>query len=813
MKSICAKKKKLILSSKSRIFKTEQFIKQTAGAVDVDLLLRIIHSALILELRNNEYYTKSNRSFIVQTIDGNNKLFFKLGQDITQNKLSKNDIVFYKYVGQGKISRRGDRRFVKYVSSHENADVLFNLNEILEEDKESIFNKLYIIANSDNVNFPLLNEEQKKIVKMEDNNILVQGVAGSGKTNICIDKIVYCATRHYKGKCLYSTYSHGLLEETKKRVSLFCYNIENFINKYNQGEVDFVDSNIKLAIENYLGITIECPNDKEIFSELSQISRYLSINVDYFLIEDLYSSIFSNKYKVANEGVFVNEYLKNIKNYSLLNSLEKIKYLSNEIIYKEIYGAIFGFYNKSNVYEIISKEDYCSLRENSFSKEEAQTIYSIALDYLKFLRQNNYIDNNEMAREIILKASDTRKYSLVVLDEVQDFTQINLAMFKNIAIKMCCVGDVLQMINPSYFSFAFLKNIMFTEGLIDVVSLKNNYRNNDKIEKIVNSLSQINIDKFGLHKFVLKGNSIKDEVSSSAIYVNDGNFVDLINKGELSNLTIVVNSLEKKLSLRKKLPKQEILTISEIKGLERNSVILVDVLSDNYEKWNYLQKSELNKKKAEENSVYRYYFNLLYVGITRAKQNLLVNERKEINMLSSFINGNFEVLSAKESYKKLLEISEKENYSEDDIYDRVEEFIRLEQYDNARWTAQKITNIEEQRGLLTKIDINEKYVRNRLHRQAGIEFWKAGFFKEAKEQFVLSNDLQLLELVDACINNNGQKLEYDIVQFYPSVADNEVAKKLIEETLINDIKDLKDKQKQLNETINKKMKKVHYGKH
>ena len=67
-------------------------------------------------------------------------------------------------------------------------------------------------------------------------------------------------------------------------------------------------------------------------------------------------------------------------------------------------------------------------------------------------------------------------------------------------------------------------------------------------------------------------------------------------------------------NLRKIFKKQEILTISEIKGLERETVLLYNILSDNFDKWKKLELFNINHKQADENSVYRYYYNLFYAA-------------------------------------------------------------------------------------------------------------------------------------------------------------------------------------------------------
>ena len=90
--------------------------------------------------------------------------------------------------------------------------------------------------------------------------------------------------------------------------------------------------------------------------------------------------------------------------------------------------------------------------------------------------------------------------------------------------------------------------------------------------------------------------------------VKDKNFVYSLGEKRFENVTVVVSSQKKKEDLRKVLGKTEILTVAEAKGLERNTVILADVLSDNADKWRYLHSMSLNRKTADENSVFRLLF-------------------------------------------------------------------------------------------------------------------------------------------------------------------------------------------------------------
>ena len=787
---------KIVVSDSTRVFKSEAFIKETKSAIDIDKFLSKLCDGILIQNFSVE------QAYIISTIDGINSFFFRFGKTIKNEKVNPKDIVFYKYITKDEIKHE-DKRFVR-LAQKKSIDV--NIQKITIQDQED-FTKLYILSNQDKVNFPLLNKEQEKIVTQENNNVLVQGVAGSGKTNICIDRIVYAASRRYRGKIIYSTYSHALLMDTKDKVLLFSRNIKEFLQKWELNKVVFIGKDKKKAIENKLGLWLDALDDAGIKRALNDIVFYLENRVDYFMIEDIYNAITKTSATFVNEGYFINTYLKNIRNYNLKSNIEKIKNISDEVIYKEIYGLIFG-YAKDNPNDYINQNEYVELRGESFTSQEAQIIYMIAQDFKKHIQDNNLMDNNLASRYIISNLNKIDKYSLCILDEVQDFTQINLVMFAQIAYKMFCVGDALQMINPAYFNFAYLKRLMFDEKYINVLELVNNFRNSKKIERIIDNLSKLNIEQFGTHSFVLRGKSIDEDMLAKTVYVNDGNFIQLLNGKAYADVTIVVNSQQRKQELRKLLPKQEILTVSEIKGLERNFIILLDVLSDNSQKWDVLSRTIIKKKKAEENSVYRYYFNLFYVGLTRAKQNIFVVERKDIQLFEEFFKENFENKTQKDAFNILDSIASKVDLDREEILQRIEEFIKHEQYDNARFLTQKLDS-EDERLQLSKIDIFEKYIQKGQHREGGIELWKAGLLEEAKYQFRLSNDDKLIDLIDAC-ENNGSNLEYDIVEFYPEVLDNDVAKELILNTLKDDIKTFNDNQQEILNSIKKRRK--HNGK-
>ena len=778
---------KTYLSSRFRAYKTEAFIRQTRKAAEIDRFVSKIYEGII-----SSPFPQGNRPVMAETFDKSFTLFFKFDP-----RPYGGDLIFYKFLSREKIERNNDRQLLNYMERNKVFSV--SLREVEDDLPTDDFLKLYLLSGDDKVNFPLLNAEQRALVETEDKNVLAQGVAGSGKTNICIEKIVYSACRAYRGRILYTTFSRGLLIETKNRVSVIRENMEKFVRDYEDGKVVFLDRNHKKAVENRLGILFAFDDDAYVIDVLKRVATFLREQVDYSLIEDLYFARFPRG-QVFGEKDFVKEYWSGAAS-KRSGLLERLKNLSPEIVYKEVYGMIFGKFEPDENTEIVSKEDYAILRKDSFSRAECEAIYAIASDYRKFLDKNGYLDNNLMSRRI-LETDPLPIYSVGIADETQDFTQVNLCLLKKLCVKMFCVGDALQMINPSYFSFGYLKRLLYGE-ITGVTTLRHNYRNAEKIEKIVEKIGELNVGKFGVHNFVLQGKTVRSCVDASAVYVKSDRFSDLLSEKRFENLTVIVSTSEKKEQLRKTLGKMEILTVSEAKGLERSAVVLLDILSDDADKWRALRAMTLNRKTADENSVYRYYFNLFYVGVSRAKQYLLVAEREENEIFSPLFSECFEIENEKNAIAFLTDIAGKTELDDDELCDRIDKFISLGQYENAYFTSDRLSDDNVRETERTKIYIAENFVSKGDLRGAGVEYWRRGFDDDAKRMFRISGDEKVIPLIDAC-REGGKNLDYDIVRFFPMVQDNPVAVRIIVETLQNDYKQLMGSQTIIKEALKAK---------
>lgn len=775
---------KMLLHGSRRVYKTESFISLTRKTVAIDAFVSRVAESVFYA----DFSAPDGNCMAAETEDKQYTLFFR--QNPADSRLRRGDLVFYKFISAQPYEGGVDRRLAEYLLANLNAKI--TLRETTDVADEEDFAKIYLVSGGGAMNFPLLNETQRKIVETENANMLVQGVAGSGKTNVCVEKIVYCACRNYRGRVLYTTFSRALLAETQNRVSQFLRNIDDFISHYERGKVVFLDDNHKRAVENKLGIVFDTDDDAKIVESLKRTAAYLREKVDYFLIEDIYAQFFTKK-SVVGENEFLKEYLPKNR---MSGALDKIRNIASEIIYKEIYGMVFGKYELSGNKNMMTREEYCDARKESFSRAECEVIYSVACDYLSYLQKNNLTDNNLMSREL-LEAVDEPLYSVGIIDEAQDFTQVNLCLVKKISRKMFCVGDALQMINPSYFNFSYVKRLMYGD-VTGVSELKHNYRSTQTIETVAERLGELNRRRFGTHSFVLSGESVQSSMPTAAVFVNEGNFAHNLADRRFENITVVVASQNKKAQLRAVLPKTEILTVAEAKGLERNTVVLIDVLTDNIDKWNYLENMTLNRKTADENSVFRYYFNLFYVGVSRAKQYLFVSEKNFPRMFDAMFKECFQCKNKESALAVLTDVVGRIELDDDELIDRIEKFCALEQYENARFAADRLSddNLREQQ--LAHIYVHGEYLRYGRIRDAGVEYWKRGMDTEAREMFTQSGDEKLFPLMDAC-KKGGGSLDVEIVKFYPLVTDNDLAKKLIFETVKNDCNALLARQKQINE--------------
>lgn len=626
----------------------------------------------------------------------------------------------------------------------------FSVSESSEKVSENEFEKLYYPALKSKFLFPLLSEEQKMLVQKND-SVLIQGVAGSGKTNICIDKLLQLSENlHLTEKVLFSTFSDSLLFETKEKIISYANELNHLIESYKLSPEKFAKE--LNCYKPFLKFNFDNLSTEESVAKLIRCQDFLVNNIDFLRIPDIYKLFNKSKFNYATKNYFIEEYLNTNcgGNYNLFNQCQKLK-IQDENLFKELYGLIFGAVNSQTFSKdkcIISKEEYFQ-RRKEFSQSDCAVIYKIAEDYLQFLNSQNAKDENIMAFEMQKANFQKNEYSVGVLDEVQDFSEQALVFLKNISKKLFCVGDPNQMVNPTYFRFEFLKNLLSKTTLFQTPTevLNVNYRSSKEIGDFIEKLMLINKEYLGNWSFAISG-IYKDTTAKSVVaFTDNAEFVKSLSLLSFDNYCIIVSSAVEKQKLKEQ-TNAVVLTVSEAKGLEYDCVVLFNVLTAFNSDWQNLNNKRKNKtfstKSADENSYYRYLYNLFYVGVTRAKQNLVIVETEMNKMFKPLFQTGVKHITKNTTQEEINEVLELKNLSVDEILERVEVAIKERVFDVAYQNANKIKEFYPT--LTERINIYYDLGENYDYLEAGDRFLDAGFIDDAKKQYLKSSDPSIKQI-------------------------------------------------------------------
>ena len=385
-------------------------------------------------------------------------------------------------------------------------------------------------------------------------------------------------------------------------------------------------------------------------------------------------------------------------------------------IYFEIIGIIKGLmiqngadnWEKDLNISLISLEEYKKLSKKYSVLDEnlKNEIYKIALKYEEWKEKNGLYDVNDLA---VMGIKSRKKFDFVLVDEVQDLTETEI-FFLTTLVKnpenIVFAGDIHQMVNFNSFSFDRLKNLYYKNKINYSFSiLTKNYRSSEDIVKLANYLTDLRkkyIGNLGMDDYKEgavseEGNIELSSVNSSIMekYQKDVNSAIVVSDDEERNRIFDTYGI-----------KHRIFTVEEIKGLEYKNIICCNLISKNLWAWKKILSGNVKQDQR-----YRKYFNLFYVGITRARKNLVIMEDcLEDNILlkniKSFINiESSEKQNTKEKTGELenISFSSKEEWLSEGI-----KLYKLEKFDEAQyafeqgdyptWIAERETEIDIENG-------------------------------------------------------------------------------------------------------------------
>ena len=147
------------------------------------------------------------------------------------------------------------------------------------------------------------------------------------------------------------------------------------------------------------------------------------------------------------------------------------------------------------------------MRQSLYSAGEARTsVHDLFEKYRAWLKEAKLFDLNLVSHAWRAKAEP--RYDFVVVDEVQDFTNAELALiFDTLKAKdhfLLC-GDSHQIVHPNFFSWASVRALFWrtAEAADDaptsreIAVLQTNFRNTEAVTHLANRLIKIKQARFG----------------------------------------------------------------------------------------------------------------------------------------------------------------------------------------------------------------------------------------------------------------------------------------------------------------------------
>lgn len=449
---------------------------------------------------------------------------------------------------------------------------------------------------------PIMFDDVQEAVRLRPVPLVVLGPAGSGKTAVTLTKL-----REASGRVLYVTQSAYLAQSARG-----LYGAHGYEN--NSQEAEF------LSYREFLE-TIKVPTGTEV--------RFADFEPWF------------NRHRAALRG----------------NVLGTDAFA----LFEEFRGVIGAKPNTP-----LSLDDYQALgvRQSLFPAGAARTAaHGLFGRYVAWLHESGHYDLNLVAHA--WRPLTEPIYDFLVVDEVQDFTNAQLALIlatlKNPRNFLLC-GDAHQIVHPNFFSWAAVRALFWQgaagedlgSGQISV--LRANFRNTQSVTDIANRLLRIKQARFGS---IDRESSFLVECASGQagsvqlLHAKDSNFRDLDTRSQASvHHAVIVLRDEDKPAARERFRTPLIFSVHEVKGLEYRHVILFNLISGARSEYaeicrditpGDLAKEILEFRRARDKTdksleLYKFHVNALYVAMTRAVETLVLAESDMRHPLLSLLN-------------------------------------------------------------------------------------------------------------------------------------------------------------------------------
>ncbi|VFC59707.1 helicase, UvrD family [Clostridioides difficile] len=476
-----------------------------------------------------------------------------------------------------------------------------------------------------------IQKEQNQIIRNDKaHTLIIQGVAGSGKTSIALHRIAFLL---YRFKDKISANNVIILSPNK----VFGDYISNVLPEL--GEEPLCELSFENIAEVQLDRVINFESEKDPLeindAKWAERVRFKS-TFDFVKLIDDYIKQMPNKIFIPRDYTFgsftaksdwIQSRFEAYNRYPVKKRLEKV---AEDIHYK---------FESDNIME----EDLPKLKSILKSLNGMLTIKNTLTLYKDFFKQMNLSNMFVMATKKTLEWSDVYPFIYihaayegiqedkiirhVVIDEMQDYTPIQYAVINLLfKCKKTILGDFGQLVNPNHTHTLDDMRQLYNEG--ELVTLNKSYRSTFEIINFAKKVQDVSslepIERHGEEPALVKCTNKQDEVSKIKIEIEEFKKSDNATLGIIlktdSDAEVIYNALKQEYSVNLISSESSsftkgvsITSIKRSKGLEFDEVIIPSVNSKTY-------YSDYDRS-------------LLYIACTRAMHKLKLTYTGELTQL------------------------------------------------------------------------------------------------------------------------------------------------------------------------------------
>ncbi|ENY8882669.1 AAA family ATPase [Clostridioides difficile] len=373
-----------------------------------------------------------------------------------------------------------------------------------------------------------IQKEQNQIIRNDKaDTLIIQGVAGSGKTSIALHRIAFLL---YRFKDKISANNVIILSPNK----VFGDYISNVLPEL--GEEPLCELSFENIAEVQLDRVINFESEKDPLeindAKWSERVRFKS-TLDFVKLIDDYIKQMPNKIFIPKDYTFgsftaksdwIQSRFEAYNRYPVKKRLEKV---AEDIHYK---------FESDNIME----EDLPKVKSILKSLNGMLTIKNTLTLYKDFFKQMNISNMFVMAEKKTLEWSDVYPFIYIhaayegiqedkiirhiVIDEMQDYTPIQYAVINLLfKCKKTILGDFGQLVNPNHTHTLDDMKQLYNDG--ELVILNKSYRSTFEIINFAKKIQDISslepIERHGEEPALLKCNNEQDEINKIKIEIEE----------------------------------------------------------------------------------------------------------------------------------------------------------------------------------------------------------------------------------------------------------------------------------------------------